>query len=519
MGMIGVSDSKKKEVAALEKRQQKQADRARNRYQAVPAVFGQRYKGSSFTTSSATFTLHRPVHLRVMESRYGRDNIPPLPNEIHLHIARYVDRDDLPNYRLASKALAHIGKPELFSMITMRNTTASVSVIKDMLRGTGPNRALSKLVRTLVWDMNSWRVGTDVRDLHEWTRHCNQRAEEVDPDQAALYRELAANREHWEAYLSRLEEEGVAIREICDRFTYGHNKGQPIRFLFPNAQTVHLVQGVYQIKNWHVRLSQEPDMPPVTRPLSEWQGDALSEFTRGPLKLAAFAVASSATKWRLHGFTWEEFTSLCYSTRDQGTPENLISLKIRCCESLSLGFGLYNAHNVFQFLGRWPNLESLEFDQSGRYYSEETSRIVSMRTVQNTFEMARGLATRLGAKEVLVTWPKLRKLCLGYFDSSSTSLLSLVTRHSSTLRDLRLREIWLDDTYTDESSNQQTWQNVFRSIGVATNLDKVVLSDLFCNVSKETDTWDFNDKKLADAMAAWIMSGGKGFFQGSHEGV
>ena len=34
LGMIGVSDSKKKEVAALEKRQQKQADRARNRYQA-----------------------------------------------------------------------------------------------------------------------------------------------------------------------------------------------------------------------------------------------------------------------------------------------------------------------------------------------------------------------------------------------------------------------------------------------------------------------------------------------------
>ena len=34
MGMIGVSDSKKKEVAALERKQQKQADRARNRYQA-----------------------------------------------------------------------------------------------------------------------------------------------------------------------------------------------------------------------------------------------------------------------------------------------------------------------------------------------------------------------------------------------------------------------------------------------------------------------------------------------------
>ena len=32
--MIGVSDSKKKEVAALERKQQKQADRARNRYQA-----------------------------------------------------------------------------------------------------------------------------------------------------------------------------------------------------------------------------------------------------------------------------------------------------------------------------------------------------------------------------------------------------------------------------------------------------------------------------------------------------
>lgn len=32
--MIGVSDEKKKEIAKLEKKQQKQADRARNRYQA-----------------------------------------------------------------------------------------------------------------------------------------------------------------------------------------------------------------------------------------------------------------------------------------------------------------------------------------------------------------------------------------------------------------------------------------------------------------------------------------------------
>jgi pre-60S factor REI1 len=34
LGMIGVSDEKKKEIAKLEKKQQKQADRARNRYQA-----------------------------------------------------------------------------------------------------------------------------------------------------------------------------------------------------------------------------------------------------------------------------------------------------------------------------------------------------------------------------------------------------------------------------------------------------------------------------------------------------
>jgi hypothetical protein len=131
-------------------------------------------------------------------------HVPFLPPEIHFVLAQHICRSDLPNYRLASRALAEAGRKPLFQTIVLRSTLASVASFKNILQ----HEQLSKSVQTLLWDATSWRVGNSVRDWHEWTRHCESRAEIVDPDQALLYRELAAGRQYWEAYLRRREDRG-----------------------------------------------------------------------------------------------------------------------------------------------------------------------------------------------------------------------------------------------------------------------------------------------------------------------
>lgn len=203
------------------------------------------------------------------ESKIDDRNIPFLPNEVHAVIGQHVDRDDLFDYRLASKALAEVGKSKAFSTIVLRNTAASVTGFKAIVH----DKQLCQLVRTWIWDLNGWRIGPDVRDWHEWTRHCESRAKQVSPEQAALYMELAVSCAHWEAYLSRLEEEMVAIQDIHALLT--SSEGRFISSYLPNLSTIHIVKGVYQLKNWRLYQPHKQflqPLQPVTRPLSTWRG-------------------------------------------------------------------------------------------------------------------------------------------------------------------------------------------------------------------------------------------------------
>ena len=58
--------------------------------------------------------------------------IPELPEEIHCSIARYVHRDDLPKYRLASEQFCAIGTEELFHTVTFHYSTRSIERLETI---------------------------------------------------------------------------------------------------------------------------------------------------------------------------------------------------------------------------------------------------------------------------------------------------------------------------------------------------------------------------------------------------
>ncbi|XPS92495.1 hypothetical protein M3J09_001884 [Ascochyta lentis] len=241
----------------------------------------------------------------------GGPNIPFVPPEIHLVIAQHVCRSDLPNYRLVSRLFAEAGKAELFHTITLRRTCASVSQLKQITQ----HEQLAKLVYTLIWDTNRWRVGVDVRDWHEWTSYCKSRAHEADPGQSALYEELATSRQHWEAYLSRLEDEKQAAKgfeKLCLSTPFA-------RLGLLNLQEIHVVRGAYQLNNWHVCMTEDNVTVPVTVPLDVWKGDSLSRFS---CDLYMATILLAVKRWRLSGITIDEFARLRIYPSSHGVDPN-----------------------------------------------------------------------------------------------------------------------------------------------------------------------------------------------------
>ena len=420
----------------------------------------------------------------------GSPNIPFLPPEIFLVLAQHIHRDDLPNYRRANRTLAEAGQPELFHTIILRNTCASVSGFNHIRQ----NKQLSKLVRTVIWDTHSWRVGVDVRDWHEWTRHCESGAESATPDQRALYKELAVSRQHWEAYLSRLEEEKEAL-QVIKAFSFGPPR---TGLQLCNLRTIHVVSGTYQLNKWHVSKTEEHAMLPVTIPLSTWRGDSFSQSLPSILISAIPAAAASAEEWQIDGLTMKELGLLSISSRNYSTNSKLASIIIR----LDAGPNYLGVKQAWlaSFLGQWRNLESVHLDLGIR-------TDFPIQSIEDTFEGTNhlNLSHDLAGPQL---WPKLRKLSLWHLYSSPKALLSLISRHSSTLRDLRLHAIWLDGGGL-ELGTQKFWRGILEVIGATTSLEKMALSGVFRNNNCRSDMWDFDDEHLAMVAAHWTINGGK----------
>jgi hypothetical protein len=419
-------------------------------------------------------------------------NIPFLPPEIHQNISRFVDRDDLASYRLSNKMFAELGKPELFHTITLRFTRASVA----RLRNIKVNEELCKLVRVVIFDHNLWRVGDGVRDYHEWTRYCNMQATKAlktDPEQSALYRELAGSRDHWAAYLDRLDEEKEAVKELV-------NFGLVFDILttLRGVQKIRVVNGAYRFSNWRIYRSEHHATVPVAAPLDLWKGDSFSQLNDNSTWIIPI-TPTTANKLRLEGITGRDLDSLYIVG---GVIQHLTSIRIQLGQHVA-GFH-YHLHSFPVFLGSQRNLESLHIDLHRRI-AGETRTEQSPRTIQDTFEISEsGKALPEGP----LTWPQLRKLSLRHFDSTTQALVSLVTRHSTTLRDLRLHAIGLC-AEQPETTTPASWSDVLRTIEATTTLEHVALSGEFREISNRGGKLDFDDDKdYGRAVASWMVNGG-----------
>ncbi|KAF1931432.1 uncharacterized protein M421DRAFT_347309 [Didymella exigua CBS 183.55] len=433
-----------------------------------------------------------------MSSTWEFSNVPFLPPEIYLAIARHIQVTDLPSFCLANKTLAAAGRPELFHTVVLRSTVASWAAFKRVKK----HEKLCRLVQTMVLDVTSWRTGKNVRDWHEWTRYCQSQANhytqvDVDSAQAALYKELAESRHLWEAYLSRLEEEKAVVEEIAVG---------DIRL--PKLRKCYVVRGAYRLKDHPMSRLYGQGKLPITSPLSAWRGDSFSQAPNGqmlaPLRRLLPSAAPDVIKWRLGGLSALELSLF--------SPKNHV--KNPDVSSFRIWFGMSDCvrtpHGIPpRYFDQWPNLESLTLDLGNRTPAARYNTAATLQTIQHIFGVGGRSAAATNALESAFRWPRLRKLSLGHFDSTPEALTSLIARHGSTLRDLRLHAVWLRHEHpgNNEVSIASSWQDVFRSIGVSTNLDRLKLSGLFCNDSIQEDDWNFDVVELGSHIATWIMKG------------
>jgi hypothetical protein len=291
-------------------------------------------------------------------------------------------------------------------------------------------------------------------------------------------------------YLSRLEDEKEAIKEVENGF------GVDLLHRLHNLQKIIIVKGAYQLINRRIFGAGEYGSIPVTAPLSSWKGDSLSLSSRNHAYRSVL-YATSAQKWRFDGIAGKELDLLL-----SAAPRHLTSVRITLGEREVSHFSI-DTDLLATYISRLYNLESLHLDLRGRVF-HEVSMTRAVRTIQDTFETSKMTTSYPKGP---FTLRKLRKLSLRYFDSTTRALLSLVARHSATLRDLRLHSISLCAETLELTP--LPWPEIFKTIGATTNLEKVVLSGEFLGQSSSSGKWDLDDEPLASAVAAWIMNGGE----------
>ena len=166
--------------------------------------------------------------------------------------------------------------------------------------------------------------------------------------------------------------------------------------------------------------------------------------------------------------------------------------------------GLAKGH-LRAFLMELPNLESLRLDLED-HLELSYHRWAAPCTLNDVFSAD-------------YVWPRLRKLTLRYFDATSQGLCSLLTRHSSTLKDLRLHNVLLERNPALDFP-LSAWLEVFGTIRETLHLEHAALSgwlgtedqmEQWAHSSYDNiDVWDLDaDPELAAATARYLVHGGE----------
>jgi hypothetical protein len=469
----------------------------------------------------------------VTRSLHGADSpteyhTPYLSPEVHRIIAQYINSADLPNHRLVSKVTAEIGAEELFGNITLHCSLASIARIEAIKACDH----LNKHVKTLTWDTNFWNISS-VRDLHEWTRYFNTKAQRHkdivgEEKRADRYAALANSRREWERYLDSVQDERLARRPTTLHNTFAG---------FRNLRKLRVLNGGLTRAHRGIGKSSETAIPP-TIPAIYYRGESLhndpgrSSGMQGPqdhdlqpTSAHVFALFSSftATSWRitklrLDAVHWGLFT---YETPGAEALQHLTSLHFKVTTREESRWGLHrvtNAANSTQqnirearwrfrqghlqaFLVKLTRLRSLKLDFGGHLY-DEGLLYWAPATLKDIFSAR-------------YTWSELEKLALRGIDASLGTLSSLLERQRSTLKVLKLHNICIavDQDNVDSEESDATMPSEFLAkLRDVVTLRRAQLSGYISSGLDADggtwDSWDFDTKGLAHAVATYLLDGG-----------
>lgn len=105
------------------------------------------------------------------------------------------------------------------------------------------------------------------------------------------------------------------------------------------------------------------------------------------------------------------------------------------------------------------------------------------------------------------TWPRLRKLSVRHLNVTPEAMLRLLERHSSTLRDLRLHNIQLEEV-TSANLSTRSWPEVLQSISKILDLSRATLPG-WLGGTRSTTHWLFADNiQLGQSAGQHIVQGG-----------
>ncbi|KAF2830390.1 hypothetical protein CC86DRAFT_463700 [Ophiobolus disseminans] len=463
-------------------------------------------------------------HLGLGANREQDVHVPYIPPEVHRMIAQYIHFSDLPHYRLVSRILSAIGAEELFSTITFHCSSGSIARINAIK--TCPH--LNRYVTTIVWDSNLWKI-PNVRDLHEWRRYFHGRAFAAQQHGDAEHRKLADtfnslrdNQEEWERYLDRARDEKVAknFRNLQNMFSG-----------FKNLCKLHILNGDLTVRHRGLEKRAEKPHPPECT-FNYWRGESLNVdglpvyHSERPCGYALAAIDSFGDiSWRL---TKLRLNSVCckvfYGFMDGIQPlRNFSSFHLKLTVLSEPLWGRDVArwprfysnvlavrnlfhHQVFMgFLVKLPELESLKLDFCGRYFDENDIGHSAPATVGDIFDPGH-------------TWPRLRRISLLHADTTHEALSSLLKRHQSTLKVLKLHAMMLEPDQNEvhaRQSHARTWTDIFDEMNEVLHLEHAKLSGYFSIKDSDVPGCNFENEQYALAASAYLVTGGDSPLRGT----
>ncbi|KAE8837582.1 hypothetical protein PTNB85_04917 [Pyrenophora teres f. teres] len=431
-------------------------------------------------------------------------NVRHLPTELHRHILQYVDSDTVMQYRIASKYLCAIGTEELFSTVTFNYSTWSVERLIEMSKSPDIRRH----VKTIIWDTNHWMI-PHVRTFREWDLYLFYKGLHYRAENCGLYTygnvliKLAQSQDEFKAYLDKVRDEKAAEKLF---FT-----SDALR-RFQNLQTIHISDGedleldALSLRRGEGRngwnnccglvafefLQKMPPLPIKTLRLEKLSHFALQHVQGDFSSLTSLDLNITARKDRKHR-QWWDVTGWWTAAR------------------------IVPNGNLKKFITGMPHLYSLRISLHDSSRSDCWRGRMPLASIDAVF----------GSE---YTWPKLRHLSLCHFFATPDSLLSLLSRHRATLKEVGLRNIFFDDDCTQSAANPhwpfdyplsayeyQTmieqrlqlgeWPSFLQKVAETLHLEQAMISGRL-GTHRFGFGWHLNDRDLAPAVSEYVMSGG-----------